>query len=115
MPGKGVFMGGGTGETTGRDKPHDPVQLRHRGRQPPDIALVVIVLRSVEAIVGLVLGLVLVVLALVLGPVLLLLAPVPLLLLGGWKFWRLRHRMSRGMHRQRRRARRLRKRVGRSF
>src|SRR3954453_13196358 len=99
-------MGGGASETTGRDHRHDPVHLRHRGRQPPDIALVVIVLRSVEAIVGLVLGLVLVVLALVLGPVLLLLAPVPLLLLGGWKFRRFRHRMSGSMHRRVRSGRR---------
>jgi uncharacterized membrane protein YbaN (DUF454 family) len=66
----------------------------------------VIVLRSLEAVVGLVLGLLLVVLGLVLAPVLLLLAPVPLLLLGGWKFWRVRRRITRGMHRQRRHAHR---------
>jgi hypothetical protein len=74
----------------------------------------VIVLRSLEAVVGLVLGLLLVVLGLVLAPVLLLLAPVPLLLLGGWKFWRVRRRIKRGVDRQGRRAHRLRKRVSRT-
>jgi hypothetical protein len=73
------------------------------------------VLRSLEAVVGLVLGLVLVILGLVLAPVLLLLAPVPLLLLGGWKFWRVRHRISRGMKRRRRDAHRVRRRMGRSL
>jgi hypothetical protein len=73
------------------------------------------VLRSLEAVIGLVLGLVLVVLGLVLAPVLLVLTPVPLLLLGGWKFWRLRHRIHRGMKRQRRKAHRLRTRMGHSF
>jgi uncharacterized membrane protein len=73
------------------------------------------VLRSLEAVVGLVLGLVLVVLGLVLALVLLLLAPVPLLLLGGWKFWRVRHRISRGMKRGRRDADRVRKRVSRTL
>jgi len=73
------------------------------------------VLRSLEALIGLVLGLVLVILGLVLAPVLLLLTPVPLLLLGGWKFWKVRHRIHRGMKRQRRNAHRLRKRVSPSL
>jgi hypothetical protein len=76
---------------------------------------VLTVLRSLEAVVGLVLGIVLVILGLVLAPLLLLLAPVPLLLLGGWKFWRVRHRISRGMSRERRAARGVRKRMSRSL
>jgi threonine/homoserine/homoserine lactone efflux protein len=60
--------------------------------------------------VGVLLGIVLLVLGVVLSPVLLLLAPISVLVYLAWKFWRTRRKVSRGVKRQRKRARKVTKR-----
>ena len=61
--------------------------------------------------VGVLLGVVLLILGVVLSPVLLLLAPIPIVIYLGWKFWRARRKVERGVKRQRTRARKVTKTV----
>ncbi|MGY1729649.1 hypothetical protein ACI79J_22050 [Geodermatophilus sp. SYSU D01062] len=60
--------------------------------------------RSLVGVVGVVLAAVLLLLGLVLSPVLLLLAPLVLLVVGAWRFWRLKRKAERTVQRGRRRA-----------
>jgi hypothetical protein len=61
--------------------------------------------------VGVVLGVVLLILGVLLSPVLLLLAPIPIVIYLGWKFWRARQKVSHGVKKQRKRVRKVKKRV----
>lgn len=67
--------------------------------------------RSLGGSVGVLLGAVLLLLGLILSPVLLPLAAVVFLLLGGWKFWRLKHKVERSAKRGRRKVRKAGKRA----
>jgi hypothetical protein len=60
--------------------------------------------RSLGGTVGVLLGAVLLLLGLLLSPVLLPLAALVFLFVGGWKFWRLKHRVERSTKRGRRRV-----------
>jgi hypothetical protein len=73
------------------------------------------VIRRLFGTVGVLLGTVLLILGLILSPVLLLLAPIPILIYLAWKFWRTRRKVSRGVERQRKRGRKLKKRVEKSI
>src|SRR3954468_22753637 len=55
--------------------------------------------RSLVGTVGVVLASVLLLLGLLLSPVLLPFAPLVLLVIGGWKFWRLKHKVERKVDR----------------
>jgi hypothetical protein len=61
--------------------------------------------RSLVGTVGVVLAAVLLLLGLVLSPVLLPVGVVVLLVAGGWKFWRLKHKTERAVKRGRRHVR----------
>ncbi|MGY1808627.1 hypothetical protein ACI8AF_14760 [Blastococcus sp. SYSU D00669] len=69
--------------------------------------------RSLVGTVGVVLAVVLLLLGLLLTPVLLPLAPLVLLVVGGWKFWRLKHKAEREVERGHRKVRRTGKKVER--
>ena len=73
------------------------------------------VIRGLFGTVGVLLGVVLLILGVVLSPVLLLLAPIPIVIYLGWKFWRVRRKVDRGVKGQRKRARKLKKRVKKSL
>jgi|tagenome__1003787_1003787.scaffolds.fasta_scaffold18272912_2 hypothetical protein len=67
--------------------------------------------RSLVGTVGVVLASVLLLLGLLLSPVLLPFAPLVLLVIGGWKFWRLKHKVERKVDRGHRRMRKTGKKV----
>jgi hypothetical protein len=69
------------------------------------------VVRWLVGTVGVVLTVVLLVLGVILSPVLLLLAPIPVAIYLAWKFWRLRRKAERGIGRQRKKARKVTKKV----
>ena len=54
---------------------------------------------------------VLLILGVLLSPVLLLLAPIPVAIYLAWKFWRTRRKAERGIDRQRKKARKVTKKV----
>ena len=89
--------------------------LKARFRPAGSILTCMTVIRRLFGTVGVLLGIVLVILGLLLSPVLLLLAPIPILVYLAWKFWRTRRKVSRGVERQRRRGRKLKKRVEKSI
>ena len=63
-------------------------------------------------VLGLVLGVVILLLGILLSPVLLLLAPLGLLIYLGWKFFRVRRSVSRGLKQEQKRGKRFKKRLG---
>jgi hypothetical protein len=73
------------------------------------------VIRGLFGTVGVLLGTVLLILGILLSPVLLLLAPIPILVYLAWQFWRTRRKVGRGVERQRKRGRKLKKRVQKSI
>jgi hypothetical protein len=89
--------------------------LEARIRPAGSILTCMTVIRRLFGTVGVLLGTVLVILGLILSPVLLLLAPIPILVYLSWKFWRTRRKVSRGVKRQRKRGRKLKKRVEKSI
>jgi threonine/homoserine/homoserine lactone efflux protein len=82
--------------------------MRPRNQEHPDCMTAI---RWLFGTVGVVLGVVLLILGVVLSPVLLLLAPIPIVIYLGWKFWRARRKVSRGVEQQRKRVRKVKKRV----
>jgi hypothetical protein len=71
--------------------------------------------RSLVGTVGVVLAAVLLLLGLVLSPVLLPLAPLVLLVVGGWKFWRLKHKVEKKVDRGHRKVRKAGRKAGRAL
>jgi threonine/homoserine/homoserine lactone efflux protein len=89
--------------------------LEARFRPAGRILTCMTVIRQLFGTVGVLLGSVLLILGIILSPVLLLLAPIPILVYLAWKFWRARRKVSRGVERQRKRGRKLKKRVEKSI
>ena len=89
--------------------------LEARFRPAGRILTCMTVIRRLFGTVGVLLGSVLLILGIILSPVLLLLAPIPILVYLAWKFWRTRRKVSRGVERQRKRGRKLKKRVEKSL
>jgi hypothetical protein len=73
------------------------------------------VVRSLVGSVGVVLGAVLLLLGVLLSPVLLPLGALVLLVMGGWKMWRLKHSAERAVERGHRRVRQARKKAGKAL
>jgi hypothetical protein len=68
--------------------------------------------RSLVGTVGVVLAAVLLLLGLVLSPVLLPVGALALLVAGGWKFWRMKHKVEKEVHRGHRKVRKAGKKAG---